>query len=163
MSDSEFSENERVSLNNVLQKYKSTKGAADKRKETSKANMAKARAAKLAALKKKKEEEANQIHIEDSSSDDSEDSGSSDSDDSGDDGDLVIKKLKRSKGGNADSSRIARIEEALIQLAMQKGKGKKKKPAVKKKTVIQLNHPTSTHVPNPNSAALKNSIIGFSP
>ena len=160
MSDSEFSENERVSLNNVLQKYKSTKGAADKRKETSKANMAKARAAKLTALKKKKEEEANQIHIEDSSSDDSD---SSDSDDSGDDGDLVIKKLKRSKGGNADSSRIARIEEALIQLAMQKGKGKKKKPAVKKKTVIQLNHPTSTHVPNPNSAALKNSIIGFSP
>ena len=65
MSDHEQEDQGQMSeLAKVLSRYKSTKGDADKRKETSKLNMAKARAAKLEKLKQEKQ--VNQQHQQDS-------------------------------------------------------------------------------------------------
>jgi hypothetical protein len=163
MSENDYSDSEQISLSNVLQKYKSTKGAADKRRETSKANMAKARAAKLAALKQKKEQAEREIEVDDSDSDDdSEDSDGSDSSDDGG-GELVIKKLKRQVGGSAGNARIERLEKAIMLLAKQKQKQKGgKKAPVKRKTVIQVNQPpVITSAPNPKAEVMKHSILRF--
>ena len=164
MSENDYSDSEQISLSNVLQKYKSTKGAADKRRETSKANMAKARAAKLAALKQKKEQAEREIEVDDSDSDDDSDD-SDDSDGSDDDGgELVIKKLKRQVGGSAGNARIERLEKAIMLLAKQKQKqkGGNKKAPVKRKTVIQVNQPpVITSTPNPKAEVMKHSILRF--
>jgi hypothetical protein len=151
MSDSE--EEHQAKLTQVLGRYKSTKGDADKRKETSKLNMAKARAAKLAGLKAAKEEAANEIEV-----------SSSDSDESSDDEDLIISKKgkKGQKGGRAppasSSEQMRRMEQMIMMLAKQKGKGKKSA----RKTVIQIAAPPSTPVlgaSNPHANAMKQSII----
>ena len=122
----DYSDDEQLSLTNTLKRFASTKGAGilkepkvDKRTETSKANMAKARAAKLEALRKKREEEANEYEIEDS------DSEESDSDDE----ELIIKRKpqKGGRGGRAppaaaavSDDRIGRIEMMLAQLAQHR-------------------------------------------
>jgi hypothetical protein len=149
MSDSE--EEHQAKLTKVLGRYKSTKGDADKRKETSKVNMAKARAAKLAGLKAAKEEAANEIEV-----------SSSESEESSDDEDLIITKKGKGKGGRAppasSSEQMRRMEQMIMMLAKQKGKGKK--PA--RKTVIQIAAPPSTPVlgaSNPHAKAMKQSII----
>jgi len=162
MSDHSESEDDQSQsqLTSVLQRYASTKGkgavaakAADKRTETSKLNMAKARAAKLAGLQKKKESRAFEI-------DESEDS---ESEDSSDDEDLVITKKKSQKGGKggapaASSDRLSKIEEAIMLLAQQKAK---KKPQ-KRKTVINVSAPQSATAPaNQKAQALKNNILNF--
>jgi len=78
MSDHEQEDQGQMSeLAKVLSRYKSTKGDADKRKETSKLNMAKARAAKLEKLKQEKQvkqQDSFEYEDADDSSDDSEDS-----------------------------------------------------------------------------------------
>jgi hypothetical protein len=164
----EFSDDDQqVALTQVLSKYKSTKGEADRRRETSKANMAKARAAKLEALRKKKEVESNQIEIGDSD-DDSDFSEDSESDYE----DIVLKKKPAQKGRGrqapVDEDTIAQlVQQQLAQLLSQKGGKKKKaaakKPTVRKKTVIQLNTPAAAAAPaaNPHVDAMKRSILNF--
>ena len=165
----EFSDDEQqVALTQVLSKYKSTKGEADRRRETSKANMAKARAAKLEALRKKKEEESNQIEIGDSD-DDSDFSEDSESDYE----DIVLKKKPpaqkgRGRQAQVDEDTIAQlVQQQLAQLLSQQGGKKKKaaakKPTVRKKTVIQLNTPAPATAPsaNPHVDAMKRSILNF--
>ena len=78
MSHDYSDDDEQLSLTNTLKRFASTKGAGapkapkvDKRTETSKTNMAKARAAKLEALRKKREEEANEYEIVESDSEES--------------------------------------------------------------------------------------------
>lgn len=160
MSDSEPDEQE-LALKRVLGRYKSTKGDADKRKETSKLNMAKARAAKLSGLKAKKIEEDNQYELP--MSDESEDD-----DESSDEEDLILKRRKPQKGRGgappaATSDRMQRMEEMIMQLALQRTKQNKKKKAPSRRTVIQLAPAAATAVAvsNPTAELLKRNILRF--
>lgn len=155
---------QQIDLTKVLSRYKSTKGAADKRKETSKANMAKARAAKLAGLRQKKEEQASSYDLD--YSDDSED----DSDESeSDDEELVIRKKKPQKGKGQvefqENDRLRMMEEAIMMLAQKaqkKSKAKPKKKPVRKTTVIQVGVPQAVPAAaNPKVSGLKHNILTF--
>ena len=150
-------EEQQVNLDEVLEvrpRYKSTKGDNDRRKGTSKSNIAKARQAKRDKLKLQPEEKAYQYivpgsYLSESSSTDS----SSDSDE------LVITK-KKSKAkqllpseSDATSDRIGRIEQAILQLA--KDKKKKKKRVIEKRAIIHMSPPQSA----PSTAAKKRLLL----
>lgn len=115
------------------QRYKSTKGDADKRKQQSLINLAKARKAKLEQLREKKEKDEGALYIDTES--DSYESVSSSSEEE----ELVItkksKKPKKITGGNTDTDRLARLESMIVNLAKDK---KKKKKVVEKRTIIQM-------------------------
>ena len=161
-SDSE-SDCDTAGLSNILKKYASTKGKGapvapkvDKRTETSKKNMAKARAAKIAGLQQKKQDKQYVV---------SEDESSSEEDESSDDEELVITKKKPKKGGSAPppsavDDRMGRMEEILIALAKKK---MKKKPAKRGKTIINVTNPAQVGVivPNPQAQVLKHNILNF--
>ena len=100
-------------------RYQSTLGDKDRRKITGKINIAKGRAVKLENLRKKKEQEANEIEIYSGSDSDSSD-------------DEYVRKPKK---GNKYKSKIQELEDKLI--SMQK-KAKAKKKTNIKKIAIQL-------------------------
>lgn len=124
-------------------RYKSTKGDADKRKQTSRDNMAKARQAKL----DKKKERENEQEIEIESESESEELVSSSEEE------LVIsKKPKKSKkpisGGGDD--RITRLEKAIYNLSIRKSKPKQ---VIERKTIINNVQPQAQQqleAPYPN-------------
>lgn len=154
MSDSDSAEQSK--LTQVLGRYKSTKGDADKRKQTSKTNMAKARAAKIAQLKAKKEEEAGEIEI----------SGTDEESESEEEEELVLtkKSLKgkgKGRGGapaSASNERMDMLEAAILALASKKQP--KRKP-IHKKTVIHVTPAAAVSTPKVNAGAeaMKRSII----
>lgn len=109
-------------------RYKSKKGDADLRKQTSKSNMAKARQAKLDKMKEKEQEQ--EIEVTDS------DECLSSSDE-----ELVItkkpkKNTKISGGSSNDDIRIKRLEKAIYNLSIKQNKPKK--TVIEKKTVINM-------------------------
>ncbi len=154
-SDHEVVEEETVPKADVpppRKRYQSTKGDNDKRKTTSKANMEKARQAKLAQIKREKELANSQFEILDS------DSGS---DSSSSEEELVISKVKKSKkklhtspvrgsGKAVADSRIDRLEAIMMNLAKTAQK-KAKKKVIQKKTIVQL-------PPYPQQQSLNSSI-----
>jgi hypothetical protein len=159
------SDEDQKKLANVLGRYKSTKGDADKRKVTSQINVAKARAAKLAGLQASRK----RVEIEESESeDDEEEENESESDGE----ELVIHKKKkpqkgRGRGGAppASEDRLSRMEQIIMNLAMQKVKPKKKAP---RKTVnIQIAPPNTPQsapaaaVVNPQAKVMKQHIISW--
>jgi hypothetical protein len=105
------------------QKYKSTKGAADKRKQTSKVSIAKAREAKLAKHKREKEEEEFEFDVDSESESDDE-----------------SKRIREKKMLRALRS-MKEENEAL------KKKVKKKSSKPIKKTVIQVTAAQPVHPP----------------
>jgi hypothetical protein len=162
MSDCNSESDEEVQQNklaSVLKRYQSGKGAADKRKETSKANMAKARAAKLAGLAAAKEKKSRQVEISDSS----------DSDSDSDEEEVVITKKKSQKGKGkpvdeaVDDGRMARLEKAMMKKLMKKFCDEKlvRVPQKKgKKTIIQINQPAQVSSSAPIQA-MKRDILNF--
>jgi hypothetical protein len=154
------SDDEQTKLARVLARYKSTKGDADKRKETSKLNVAKARAAKLAALQATKSKMSS---IEESDSDEEMDSEEEDEESDGEE--LIIAKKSKKGGGRRGGAppaddRMARLEQMMLQVAMQNKKKAKKKPT-RKVVNIQIASPATAQAPvnNPHTAAIKKSII----
>lgn len=150
------SDNEQKKLREVLGRYKSSKGDADKRKVTSQVNMAKARAAKLAGL------QASKRNVEIDSESESDDGLESDSDGE----DLIIQKKKPQKGrgrGGAPpvvDDRMNRMEQMLMKLAMKNSK----KKAPRKTVNIQIAPPITPalqHATNPHTAAIKHSICNW--
>jgi len=134
--------------------YKSKKGDADKRKQTSKVNAEKARLAKLAksAQMKKTEEYDKQFEYEEST------------DDSSSEGELQItrkkskakpptKKLTSKKQGDPINDRLGKLEEMIAQLATSTAKDKKR---VAKKTIIH-NHLSAP--PRPSATQSKKPFI----
>jgi hypothetical protein len=109
------SDDEQDQLAQVLTRYKSTKGDLDQRKETSKLNMAKVRAAKLAGLTKKKAEQPSKVHYIDESSDSDEE-------------EIVIQRKPAKGKGRAGAaaasapseSRMAELEAAFEAMNKQK-------------------------------------------
>ena len=160
-------------LAGALLKFNSTKGRGvkepkiDKRSESSKVNMAKARAAKVAlsqTMRQKREQE-----IEVSDEDDSEDSESEEEEE------YVLKKAKKGKGkGKGQAAppaatsadlRIDKLEFLLEQhIKNQKGKGKKKAPV--RKTIIHVAPATAASQPviaqpNPKAADAKKEVLSW--
>ena len=172
MSDHEQEDQGQMSeLAKVLSRYKSTKGDADKRKETSKLNMAKARAAKLEKLKQAKEgkqqkqQDSYEYEDDDTSDDDSEES---------EEEELVLRPRKGKKKqqvqvqqeGTTSGGRMDMLEKAILMLAERSTKAKakpKKKPAVRKTTVIQVNPAPvpKTSAPSKKVELLKDDILNF--
>ena len=159
MSDHEQEDQGQMSeLAKVLSRYKSTKGDADKRKVTSKTNMAKARAAKLEKLKQEKQVKQQQqdSYLEyDDSSEDSDD----DDDDSSEEEELVLRP-KRGKAKQQGTGRMDMLEKAILMLAertAKKPKAKPKKKPTRKTTVIQVNPlvPQQPQQPPPTAAPTK--------
>lgn len=165
MSENHSDDDVQLSLEDTLKRFASTKGAGapkppkiDRRAETSKANMAKARAAKIEALRRKREEEANQIELD---GDESEDSDS-------DEEELVLNRKKKVDFAGMDnfnqvvpgiSPHISndRIMEMMMALALgnQKQKVKPKKKVVRK-TVIQLPTPAAAAPVAPPNPKMEN-------
>ena len=172
MSDHEQEDQGQMSeLAKVLSRYKSTKGDADKRKETSKLNMAKARAVKLEKLKQAKE--VKQVKQQDSYEyEDTDDTSEDDSEDTSDeDTELVLrprgKQKKKQPQQQEGTGRMDMLEKAILRLAertTKKAKAKpKKKPAVRKTTVIQVNPAPVPKTPAPSKKVelLKDDILNF--
>jgi len=117
-------------------KYKSTKGDADKRKSTSKDNMAKARQAKLDKNKQKKKQEEYEYEIDD----DGYETVS-------DEQELYLKKKpkapakKRSVAQSGGSRRLDKIESMLEQIMNAKQQSKPARRPVERKTIIQMPQP----------------------
>lgn len=115
----------------------------DKRKQTSKANMAKARAEKLKQLRENKEMQKNTQEYE------IDGDSSSDSSDNSDDEVLIIKGKGRGKKGKQEKKKgiaidplqkeINDLKEVVKQL-VKENKGKSKKD--KAKTVVQIVNPS---------------------
>lgn len=143
ITDYEESNPSTEAVSNTRPKYQSSKGDADKRRQTSKDNMAKARQAKLEKLRLQKLEELNpkikgpSYRYDDSSSEDT-DSYVSESDD-----ELIItkknvKKRAVTKAKQSEDTRMDRLEALLVaSLTGMKKKDKKKKRSVRK-TIIQM-------------------------
>lgn len=119
------------------QKYKSSKGDADKRKKQSLINLAKARQAKLAQLKEKRETQEYDVY-------DTETESSSSSEEEivlAKKSSLKPKKMifpgKPKKQPIEDDDRLARLERAVMTLASHKEK-KPKRKVIEKRTVIQI-------------------------
>jgi len=143
MSDSENEvvekeEEQKVEVPPPRKRYQSTKGENDKRKTTSKANMEKARLAKLANMKRVKEIANSQYEIPDGDSDSESESSSSEEE-------LVISKVKKNKHKKkihtspvrgVPESRIDRLEAMMMNLAKSQKKAKKK--VIERKTIVQL-------------------------
>ena len=175
MSDHEQEDQGQMSeLAKMLSRYKSTKGDADKRKETSKLNMAKARAAKLEKLKQAKE--VKQVKQQDSYEyEDTDETSEDDSEDTSDeDTELVLRPRKGKKKqqvqvqqeGTTSGGRMDMLEKAILMLAERTTKAKakpKKKPAVRKTTVIQVNPAPVPKTPAPSKKVelLKDDILNF--
>jgi hypothetical protein len=159
MSDNEQEDQGQMSeLAKVLSRYKSTKGDADKRKETSKLNMAKARAAKLEKLKQEKQvKQVKQQQQQDSYEYEDDDSSEDDSEDSEEE-ELVLRprgKKKQQVKQQQGTGRMDMLEKAILMLAertTKKAKAKPKKKAVRKTTVIQVN-PAPQQAPVPKGPA----------
>lgn len=159
-SESEISEQSEEIIEESVQPqksgyYKSKKGDADKRKETSRANAAKARLAKLAKVKEQKQSQEYDKQFEyEESTDDSEDSEE----------ELRITRAKpkskakekkqlpakSKKDKDPINDRFSRLEEMIAQIATTK-KAKK----VAKKTVIH-NH---VHSAPPKAAPSKKAFM----
>ena len=165
MSDNEQEDQGQMSeLAKVLSRYKSTKGDADKRKETSKLDMAKARAVKLEKLKQEKQvkqvKQQDSYEYEDTDDTDDEDSDSDDSEEE----ELVLRPKKKTpkqyavkqQEGTGTGGRMDMLEKAILMLAertTKKAKNTKpKKKAVRKTTVIQVN-PAPQQAPVPKGPA----------
>ena len=172
MSDHEQEDQGQMSeLAKVLSRYKSTKGDADKRKETSKLNMAKARAAKLEKLKQAKEvkQQKQQDSYEYEDTDDTESDDDSE-DTSDEDTELVLrpkqKKKQPQQQEGTSGGRMDMLEKAILMMAERSTKAKakpKKKPAVRKTTVIQVNPAPVPKTPAPSKKVelLKDDILNF--
>lgn len=138
-------------------RYASTKGDADRRKLTSKENMAKARAARLAQLQSQKQESESEEESDGEAEDLSDESEE----------ELVLKPVKRmnkpqkgkGRGGSAAASavndgemqRLLMMQMSALLAQQQKGK-KKKKPVVKQST------PAPANTPNPAAVEAKREI-----
>jgi hypothetical protein len=120
--------------------YKSKKGDADQRKQTSKANAAKARAAKIAKSKqmKKTQEYAQQFEYEEGTDDSSSEEEFKITRKPPTKARKTTKQAPKSKDAIAD--RLGKLEGMIAQIAT---KGTKLKKRVAKKTVIHnhINHP----------------------
>ena len=163
MSDHEQEDQGQMSeLAKVLSRYKSTKGDADKRKETSKLNMAKARAAKLEKLKQEKQVKQQQqdSYLE---YEDSEDS----SDDSSEEEELVLRPKRGKPKQQQGTGRMDMLEKAILMLAerttKKTPKAKPKKKPVRNTTVIQVTSapPPKTPAPSKKVELLKDDILNF--
>ena len=109
-------------------RYKSSKGEADRRKQTSRANVAKARQVQ----KQQKEEELNAEEIDISDSD--EEYVSNDSEEL-----VITKKSKKKpvkKEDDRSEARIKRLEKVVYNLSIKANKPKK--TVIEKKTVINM-------------------------
>jgi len=177
MSDYEEEDDEQQrGLENILKRYKQkgagspTAASADKRHETSKTNMAKARAAKIAKLKAQKQEQIKTIEV----SEDDDDDGYSDSD-----GEYIPTPKKqppmkgkgrpRQTSGAVDDGRLARLEQMEMRLAamaahMEKENRQRRMPPKQSKTAvnIQIAPPAApTRPSNPRSEQLRQSVLNF--
>lgn len=104
------------------QRYKSSKGDADKRKVSSSVNLEKARQSKIAMARERRDMKTFEINS-DSSSDDEE---------------IIITKrsdAKKKKDVLDERERLTRLENMIANMAME---NKKRTNVVKKHTVIQL-------------------------
>lgn len=134
MSELEQQMNEMIEEQEAIpiprQRYKSTLGDKDRRKQTAKINIAKGRQVKLDNLKRKKEEEAGEIDIY------------SESDSESSDDEYVRKKKKHTLGkSNVYKQKIQELEQQLF--AMEKKNKAKKKAKGVKKISIQLAQPAA--------------------
>jgi len=153
-------------LAKVLSRYKSTKGDADKRKETSKLNMAKARAAKLEKLKQEKQVKQQQqdSYLE---YEDCEDSDDDDTDDSSEEEELVLRPKRGKAKQQGTGGRMDMLEKAILMLAerttKKTPKAKPKKKPVRNTTVIQVTSapPPKTPAPSKKVELLKDDILNF--
>lgn len=111
-------------------RYKSTKGADDKRRQVSLLNLAKARQKKLEQLKAKKDVQEYDIGSE------------TESDSSSSDEEIIItkknkdKKKPTSKSSGGDEDRLSRLENMISNLVNKKEH--KPRRVIEKRTVIQL-------------------------
>lgn len=144
----------------VRERYKSTKSDADKRKQTSKSNMQKAREAKNARLAEEKEMSKYQYEIPNSEDDYTTDSSS--------DEELVIARKPRkptirfeaTKMPKPSEDRMDKFERMLMQLAQKASKpDKKKRRPIERKTVIQITQPTQQS--NPYGNELKHKLLNL--
>ena len=113
----------------------------DRRRETSKANIEKARAARLERIRKEKEADKDKYVIEESSSEEEDD-----------DTELVLKKAKKPKQLTEVEARMLKLELLLENLALQEKKKKlqdKKKP---KKIEIEVKQPVAVKKEAPSAA-----------
>jgi len=177
MSDYEEDDEQQRGLENILKRYKQ-KGAGspsaasvDRRHETSKTNMAKARAAKIAKLKAQKQVQTNTIQV----SEDDDDGEYSDSD--GEEIPAPRKTPQKGKGrfrqtsGAVDDGRIARLEQMEMRLAalaarLDRDNKQRRMPPKQRKTAvnIQIAPPAAsiaTRVSNPKSEQLRQSVLNF--
>jgi len=160
-------------LVNTLRKYDPTRVKAekrpkvDKRSESSKVNMAKAREAKLAGLRARKEK-AQEETVEES---EEEEENSDNSDDSEYEDYEYVPKPKIVQKGKAKTkakvetpppaadARIDKLTE-LLEKMMTQTQVKKKKKAPVRKTIIQVTAPSAAaaSVPNPKAADMKKNV-----
>ena len=168
MSDHEQEDQGQMSeLAKVLSRYKSTKGDADKRKETSKLNMAKARAAKLEKLKQEKQVKQQQQDSYLEYDDSSEDSDVDDTDDSSEEEELVLRPKRGKAPEQQGTGRMDMLEKAILMLAerttKKTPKAKPKKKPVRNTTVIQVTSapPPKTPAPSKKVELLKDDILNF--
>ena len=161
MSDfEEVDEEQQRGLENVLRRYQQrgtgSSSSSDKRQETSKVNMAKARAAKIAKLCAQKEERDNTIEV---SEDDDDDDDYSDSD-----GEEYIapkkKAIQKMKGRGrqtasaVDDGAMARLEQMEMRYAalvaqLEKEKRQRKAPAKPRKTAVSIQIAPPAAAPKP--------------
>jgi hypothetical protein len=106
-------------------RYSSTKGDADKRKQTSKLNMQKAREAKLAKLNETKEESKYECELPESDLEISSED------------ELIITKKPKKKPTPDKNDRLDKLESMIYELTNHTKK-KSKPKVVQKKTVFQL-------------------------
>jgi len=146
-----YEEEDQEGLERVLKHYESSKGAADKRRKTSKINVAKARAAKLAGARKK-------VQIEESESEDEEEESESEYEE------VEIKKTKKGGGKGrappAADDKLARIEAALLTLTQQAGQGKKKAKKPVRRVVVEKEAPAKNPVP-PQAPKYTKNLLGL--
>ncbi len=176
MSDQSDDENHN-NLAKALKRYKpggreaaETPVKVDKRTETSKANMAKARAAKLEQLRAQKERKAREIEV--SEEEDSEEEEEEEEEESDDGEEYVIakrkpaaKKPQKGKGGAAAPPAAApsdpRIDELAALVAQLVNKKSVKRKAPVRKTVINVQQPAAAaaaSTPNPKAADMRQHV-----
>ena len=154
-----MSDNEEVIFNDVI---KESIAKADKRKATSKANMAKARLTKIANQKKAREVAQNTVSIYEETDSDSED-------ESDDEQELVL--TKRAPKGKVSKTKapkkqlvnneMSEIKSMMSQLIQAQLKAKKKKPAKKQINVQLPAYPTAPKTNNPQMDQLKQNLIAL--
>ena len=165
----DFDDYEQSKLKNVLSRFKNpTRGGGgavtDKRKETSRINAAKARAAKLAGQQAKKV----RMPVIEESDDDEEEEDETESEEEEEEEFVLKKKGKvqkgRGRGGAppASDDRLSRIEQTLSNLAMQKVVKKKKVKKAPQEDVTSSVAPTPAPSPvNQHTKVMKQHIISW--